>query len=61
LQLKIELQSKLYKAWLAGLQHLPECRVREVSIGIEKLRFVEQIENIGAELEIPSLGNRDFL
>jgi hypothetical protein len=39
------------------LQHLSKSGVAEVSVGIYKLRLVEQVENIRPELEVFGLGN----
>src|SRR5579864_5101547 len=51
-KLEVELQSKLHQTRIASLQHLAEGRVAEVPVRVHKLRFVEKVEDVGAELEI---------
>jgi hypothetical protein len=59
--LKVELQRKLHCPRISGLLDLAEGCVAKVPIGIHELRFVEQIENIRSELEVPCLGKRNSL
>src|SRR5579863_114907 len=50
--LEVELQSKLQQAWIASLQHLAERRVAEVAVRVDEFRFIKQVENVSAELEV---------
>src|ERR1035438_6495702 len=50
--LEVELQCKLHQARIASLQHLAERRIAEISVRVNELRLVEQVENVGPELEV---------
>jgi hypothetical protein len=51
-KLKVELKGKLHFTRIPGLLHLAKRGVAEVSVRINELRLVEEIENVCAELEI---------
>src|ERR1700758_4970987 len=50
--LEKEFQCELHQPRIASRQHLPERRVREVAIRIHEFRLVEEVEDIGSELEV---------
>jgi hypothetical protein len=56
LGLEKELQSKLYQPRVANLCDLAKLRaIREVSIGIEELCVIKDVEQLGAEINTPRL------
>src|SRR5215469_10502344 len=52
LLLEVELQSKLHQTWVARLLNQAKRGIAEVAVWVDELRFVEQVEDVGAELEI---------
>ena len=53
MQLEKELQSKLHQTRVSHLRNLSELRsVREITVGIEELGMVEDIEELGSEINV---------
>src|SRR5579872_100814 len=53
--LEVELQSKLDQTRIAGLLDLAKGRIAKISIGVDELRFVKEVKDVRAELEISCL------
>src|ERR1700686_5834579 len=62
MELEEKLQSKLYQSRVADLRDLAELSaIRSISVRVEELRVVEDIEELRAEINAPGFGERDGL
>jgi hypothetical protein len=59
--LEVKLQCELHQPRIARLQHLSERCIPEVSIRVNKLDLDEQVADVGSELEIFRLRQRNSL
>lgn len=62
MELEEKLQCKLYKTRVADLRDLAKLpAIRSISIRVEKLRVIEDVEELRAEINAPGFGERDRL